>query len=109
MAVHSFASIAEITNAPTEEEREATQALVISKSRTFDTNLRAAVTKKDAKKGAEALLKLETLYEFKRSHPTVEHFTPLLIAAAAAGDAEIEALGIDLVEPAFSYLNLRFA
>jgi len=72
MAVHSFASIAEITNAPTEEEREATRARVISESRTFDTKLRAAVTKKDGKERAEALLKLETLYEFKRSHPTVE-------------------------------------
>ncbi|KXG47231.1 Extradiol ring-cleavage dioxygenase, class III enzyme, subunit B [Penicillium griseofulvum] len=109
MAVHSFASIAEITNAPTEEEREATRARVISESRTFDTKLRAAVTKKDGKERAEALLKLETLYEFKRSHPTVEHFTPLLVAAAAAGDAKVEALGVDLVEPGFSYLNLRFA
>ena len=52
MAVHSFASIAEITNAPTEEEREATRARVISESRTFDTKLRAAVTKKDGKESS---------------------------------------------------------
>ncbi|KAJ5951942.1 uncharacterized protein N7479_010355 [Penicillium vulpinum] len=109
MAVHSFNSIDEIIDAPTEEEREATRAKVLTESRVFDTKLRAAVTKKNAKERNEALLQLETLYEFKRSHPTVEHFTPLLVAAAAAGDAEVEALGVDLVDPGFSYLNLRFA
>jgi hypothetical protein len=30
------------------------------------------------------------------------------VAAAAAGDADVEALGVDLVDPGFSYLNLRF-
>ncbi|OQE44678.1 hypothetical protein PENCOP_c002G03325 [Penicillium coprophilum] len=109
MAVHSFASIDEIIDAPTEEEREVIRAKVLDESRAFDTHLRAAVTKKTAKERNEALLKLETLYEFKRSHPTVEHFTPLLVAAAAAGDAEVEALGVDVVDPGFSYLNLRFA
>ncbi|KAJ5355951.1 hypothetical protein N7517_010560 [Penicillium concentricum] len=109
MAVHSFDSIDEIIDAPTEEAREATRVKVLAESRAFDTHLRAAVTKKDAKERNEALLKLETLYEFKRSHPTVEHFTPLLVAAAAAGDAEVEALGVDIVDPGFSYLNLRFA
>ncbi|KAJ5607115.1 hypothetical protein N7537_003734 [Penicillium hordei] len=107
MAVHSFASIEEIVDAPT-EEREATRAKVLTESRAFDTHLRAAVTKRDAKERNQALLNLETLYEFKRSHPTVEHFTPLLVAAAAAGDADVEALGVDLVDPGFSYLNLRF-
>lgn len=72
MAVHSFASIEEIIDAPTEEEREATRAKVLTESRVFDTHLRAAVTKRDAKERNQALLKLETLYEFKRSHPTVE-------------------------------------
>lgn len=72
MAVHSFASIEEIVDAPTEEEREATRAKVLAESRAFDTHLRAAVTKRDAKERNQALLKLETLYEFKRSHPTVE-------------------------------------
>ncbi|CAI7582787.1 unnamed protein product [Penicillium discolor] len=109
MAVHSFASIEEIIDAPTEEEREATRVKVLTESRVFDTHLRAAVTKRDAKERNQALLRLETLYEFKRSHPTVEHFTPLLVAAAAAGDADVEALGVDLVDPGFSYLNLRFA
>ena len=132
MAVHSFASIDEIIHAATEEERETIRAKVLAESRDFDTHLRAAVTKKDANERNEALLKLESLYEFKRSHPTVEvrffilkrfeprdclkltcltyqHFTPLLVAAAAAGDADVEALGVDLVDPGFSYLNLRFA
>jgi Catalytic LigB subunit of aromatic ring-opening dioxygenase. len=71
MAVHSFASIEEIVDAPT-EEREATRAKVLTESRAFDTHLRAAVTKRDAKERNQALLNLETLYEFKRSHPTVE-------------------------------------
>ncbi|KAL2784691.1 Extradiol ring-cleavage dioxygenase, class III enzyme, subunit B [Aspergillus keveii] len=109
MAVHSFASIEEIRNAPTEEEREATRAKVLAESRTFDTHLRAAVTKRNAEERKNALLKLEELYEFKRSHPTVEHFTPLLVAAGAAGDATVEPLGEDIVEPGMSYLNLRFA
>ncbi|KAJ5781158.1 Extradiol ring-cleavage dioxygenase class III enzyme subunit B [Penicillium paradoxum] len=108
MAVHSFASLDEIIDASTEEEREVIRAKVLTESRNFDTSLREAVTKKDAKERNEALLKLEDLYEFKRSHPTVEHFTPLLVAAAAAGDAQVEALGVDLVDPGFSYLNLRF-
>ncbi|KAL3473946.1 Extradiol ring-cleavage dioxygenase, class III enzyme, subunit B [Aspergillus californicus] len=109
MAVHSFASIEEIRDALTDEEREITRAKVLTESRAFDTHLREAVTKKDARERSEALLKLEDLYEFKRSHPTVEHFTPLLVAAGAAGDAEVTPLGVDLVEPGFSYLNLRFA
>jgi aromatic ring-opening dioxygenase catalytic subunit (LigB family) len=133
MAVHSFASIEEIRNAPTEEEREATRAKVLAESRTFDTHLRAAVTKRNAEERKNALLKLEELYEFKRSHLTVEvrtgvstkhyyalfygpsqltshqHFTPLLVAAGAAGDVTVEPLGEDIVEPGMSYLNLRFA
>lgn len=72
MAVHSFASIEEIIDAPTEEAREGTKAKVLTESQVFDTHLRAAVTKRDAKERNQALLKLETLYEFKRSHPTVE-------------------------------------
>ncbi|KAL5341678.1 Extradiol ring-cleavage dioxygenase, class III enzyme, subunit B [Aspergillus crustosus] len=92
-----------------DEEREATRAKVLAESKAFDKHLRAAVTKKSAKERSEALLKLEDLYEFKRSHPTVEHFTPLWVAAGAAGDAEVEPLGVDIVEPGMSYLNLRFA
>ncbi|KAL4872604.1 hypothetical protein BDV12DRAFT_182944 [Aspergillus spectabilis] len=109
MAVHSFTSIGEIRDAPTDEEREATRAKVLAESRAFDTYLREAVTKRSANERNEALLKLVDLYEFKRSHPTVEHFTPLLVAAAAAGDADVEPLGVDIVEPGMSYLNLRFA
>lgn len=71
MAVHSFASIAEIHNAGTEEREEAREK-VLAESRTFDTELRNAVTKTDAVERRQALLKLESLHEFRRSHPTVE-------------------------------------
>lgn len=37
-----------------------------------------------------------------------QHFTPLLVVAGAAGNAEVEPLGVDVVEPGMSYLNLRF-
>ncbi|KAL3435300.1 Extradiol ring-cleavage dioxygenase, class III enzyme, subunit B [Aspergillus tetrazonus] len=109
MAVHSFASIQEIADAPRDEEREAVRAKVLSECRNFDTHLRTAVTKKDGRERKKALLNSEVLYEFRRSNPTVEHFTPLLVAAGAAGDAEVVPLGTDLVEPGMSYLNLRFS
>ncbi|KAI0840050.1 Extradiol aromatic ring-opening dioxygenase [Hypoxylon sp. FL0890] len=109
MAVHSFPSIASIRAAPTDEERELARQKVLKESRSFDTYLRATVTKLDAAERKKALLELESLPEFGRSHPTVEHFTPLLVAAGAAGDAaEIEPLGVDVVEPGMSYLNVRF-
>lgn len=72
MAVHSFASIQEITDAPDEEQRKLIRAKVLAESRSFDTHLRHAVTKNNAKERREALLKLECLHEFRRSHPTVE-------------------------------------
>lgn len=72
MAVHSFASIQEIVDAPDEEERKVIRSKVLAESRSFDTHLRQAVTKKNAKERREALLNLEGLYEFRRSHPTVE-------------------------------------
>lgn len=132
MAVHSFASIGEIFAAPNEEERHAVREKVLQESKTFDTELRNAVTKKDAAERKKELLALESLYEFKRSHPTVEvsklkrpalssqeasqinltfqfqHFTPILVAAGAAGEAIVEPLGVDVVEPGMSYLNVRF-
>ncbi|OIW33123.1 LigB subunit of an aromatic-ring-opening dioxygenase LigAB [Coniochaeta ligniaria NRRL 30616] len=90
MAVHSFASIGEIQRAVSDEERQAVRDKVLAESRTFDTELRKAVTKQDAAERKAALLKLEKLYEFRRSHPTVEHLTPIFVAAGAAGDAEVQ-------------------
>lgn len=72
MAVHSFDSIGEIQRAVSDEERQAVRDKVLAESRTFDTELRKAVTKRDAAERKAALLKLEKLHEFKRSHPTVE-------------------------------------
>ncbi|KAI1466385.1 Extradiol ring-cleavage dioxygenase, class III enzyme, subunit B [Daldinia caldariorum] len=110
MAVHSFASIASIRSAPSEEARDLARREVQRESRAFDTHLREAVAKRGAAERKDALLKLASLPEFRRSHPTVEHFTPLLVAAGAAGDA-LEGgvpLGTDVVEPGMSYLNVRF-
>lgn len=72
MAVHSFRSIEEIQEAKTDEEREAVREKVLAESRAFDTHVRRAVQNKDAGARRKALLELESLYEFKRSHPTVE-------------------------------------
>lgn len=108
MAVHSFASLAEIAAETTAAGRAATTAKVLQESRTLDDRIRAATTIRNADERRAALLALEPLYEFKRSHPTVEHFTPLLVAAGAAGDADVEVLGEDVVEPGFSYINFRF-
>ena len=38
----------------------------------------------------------------------LQHFTPILVAAGAAGEAIVEPLGVDVVEPGMSYLNVRF-
>ncbi|XDG02211.1 hypothetical protein ABKA04_001826 [Annulohypoxylon sp. FPYF3050] len=108
MAVHSFPSIASIRNALSDAARDATREKVLAESRAFDTAIRAAVLIKDSKERRKALLELEQLPEYRRSHPTVEHFTPLLVAAGAAGDAVGEPLGVDVVEPGMSYLNVRF-
>ncbi|KAH8199727.1 hypothetical protein TruAng_006135 [Truncatella angustata] len=108
MAVHSFTSREEIQQASTEEEKKAVAAQVLQESMTFDEALRDAVAKVSPEKRKAALLELESLPEFRRSHPTVEHFTPLLVAAGAAGDAQVEPLGENIVEAGFSYLNLRF-
>ncbi|KAI1776322.1 Extradiol ring-cleavage dioxygenase, class III enzyme, subunit B [Hypoxylon cercidicola] len=111
MAVHSFASIGEIQAAPSDASRDAIRQKVLAESRAFDTHLRAAVAKRGAAERKAALLDLQKLPEFRRSHPTVEHFTPLLVAAGAARDADEggRPLGEDVVEPGMSYLNVRFA
>ncbi|KAL4794002.1 Extradiol ring-cleavage dioxygenase, class III enzyme, subunit B [Aspergillus venezuelensis] len=109
IAVHLFASIQEIADAAGEEKRKAVRAKVLAESTRFDEHLRNAVTKKNARVRQEALLELEGLYEFRRSHPIVEHFTLLLVATGAARDAEAFPLGVDLIEPGLSYLNLRFS
>ncbi len=72
MAVHSFPSIGEIQRAKTDEEREAVRAKVLAESRAFDTHVRSAVQNQGAGARRKALLELESLSEFKRSHPTVE-------------------------------------
>ena len=72
MAVHSFPSIAEIYTAPTEEEREKIREKILQESKTFDIQLRKALARRHAAERRAELLKLESLYEFKRSHPTVE-------------------------------------
>lgn len=72
MAVHSFTSVGEIHQAGSEEEKKNAKEKVLAESRSFDTQLRNAVTKRDAAEREAALLNLESLHEFKRSHPTVE-------------------------------------
>lgn len=71
MAVHSFTSIGEIHEAES-EKREEVREMVLAESRTFDAALRNAVVTPNAVGRRQALLKLESLYEFRRSHPTVE-------------------------------------
>lgn len=71
MAVHSFASIGEIHQAESDKVTEVRDK-VLAESKRFDTELRNAVTKKDAAERRRALLALESLPEFRRSHPTVE-------------------------------------
>lgn len=71
MAVHSFSSIGEIHQAEP-EKREEVRTKVLAESRTFDTELRNAVTKPNAVERRQALLALESLHEFRSSHPTVE-------------------------------------
>lgn len=72
MAVHSFPSLYEISEAPTEEEKKVVTARVIKEARDLDTAIRSAAEKLNANERREALLDLEKLPEFKRGHPTVE-------------------------------------
>jgi 4,5-DOPA dioxygenase extradiol len=72
MAVHSFPSLEEIRAAANEEERADVIKKNTAESRTLDNAIRDAIAIEEPKKRTEALLDLEKLYEFKRSHPTVE-------------------------------------
>lgn len=75
MAVHSFESMGEIWRLPEGAERVAKEQQVLQESRSFDTAIKAALNSKDHASYEErvnALLALENLPEFKRSHPTVE-------------------------------------
>lgn len=72
MAVHSFASIEEIHQAADPEEKEIRRAKVLNETITFDARLQTALKIQNAVERRKALLDLEALHEFKRSHPTVE-------------------------------------
>lgn len=71
MAVHSFDSIEEIYTSK-EELKEAARERVQKESVNFDRALRGALSNVSAVERRAALLALEDLSEFKRSHPTVE-------------------------------------
>ena len=72
MAVHSFESLHEIRDAPTEEAKKTIAAKVFKESRDLDTHIRNALKKLGSAERTKALLDLESLPEFKRGHPTVE-------------------------------------
>ena len=72
MAVHSFASLDEIRGANNEGERAAIRAKVLTESKDFDRSIRGALSLPESRERNAALLRLENLAEFKRSHPTVE-------------------------------------
>lgn len=76
MAVHSFASIGEIHREEPEKENEVRERF-FTESTKFDFELRKAVAKRNGVERKRALLNLESVYEFKRSHPTVEVGPPL--------------------------------
>ena len=107
MAVHSFPGIAEV-QAASAEDRPAVRERVRQEAAIFDAALRAAASRHGLAGRKQALLDLEKLPEFKRAHPTVEHLTPVYVAAAAAGDARVETVGKDVIDPGFTYTNFRF-
>lgn len=72
MAVHSFVSIEEIQQASAAEEKERRRVKVLDESITFDAKLQTALKIQNGAERRKALLELEGLPEFKRSHPTVE-------------------------------------
>lgn len=72
MAVHSFESIGEIRQAADGKEKESKAEQVLRETRDFDNAIRQALAHDSYADRRTALLQLESLRDFKRSHPTVE-------------------------------------
>ncbi|GAA5974283.1 hypothetical protein JCM11641_006711 [Rhodosporidiobolus odoratus] len=103
MLCHSF----EYGKAP-EADKEAVGLRLLAESKRFDAAARKATSIENGDERKKALLQLEKLDEFSKNHPTVEHFTPLLVVAAAAGNARVEVLGKEAISPGQSTTNFRF-
>ncbi|GAA6050958.1 hypothetical protein JCM3770_005343 [Rhodotorula araucariae] len=106
MIVHSFWQRPAIDRAPV-HERDALFAELLAESKRFDRAVQAAAIREKVEERKQALLALEKTSEWPNAHPTVEHFTPLLIVAAAAGDARVEVLGKEAILPGQSPTNFR--
>lgn len=72
MAVHSFPSIGEVFQAPKGPEQDAVRAKNLKEANDFEDQIRAALSHASVQERHQALLDLEKLPDFKRSHPTVE-------------------------------------
>lgn len=75
MAVHSFESMGEIWRLPQGAERSAKAEQVLRESQAFDAAIKDtfdSIKYPTYQQRVSALLALESLPEFKRSHPTVE-------------------------------------
>ncbi|GAA5889049.1 hypothetical protein JCM6882_009728 [Rhodosporidiobolus microsporus] len=103
MICHSF----EYGKAP-EAEKNAVGVRLLGESKRFDAAVKRAASLEGGEERRAALLGLEKLLEFKQNHPTVEHFTPLLVIAGAAGNAQVEVLGKEAISPGQSTTNFRF-
>ncbi|GAA5865060.1 hypothetical protein JCM8547_007699 [Rhodosporidiobolus lusitaniae] len=103
MICHSF----EYGKAPP-SQKEAVGVRLLAESKRFDAATKRAATIEKAEERKKALLGLEELPEFAINHPTVEHFTPLLVVAGAAGDAQVKVLGKEAIGPGQSTTNFRF-
>ncbi|GAA6008705.1 hypothetical protein JCM10207_001692 [Rhodosporidiobolus poonsookiae] len=103
MVCHSFELA---TAAPS--QREAIAQRLLPESKRFDAAVKRAAGLRSGEERKKELLALEELPEFKINHPTVEHFTPLLVVAAAAGDADVEVHGEEAISAGQSTTNFRF-